>query len=249
MSIKVMSQVWDSSASEGYRLLVMLALADHADDDGYCYPGLARIAAKCRISESTTRRCIAEMVERGELVVDQNKGAACNGGHTNRYRVIVHNRPQISADVQGGVSVTPPVTTVTPPSLSEPVKGGVTALTPKPSVEPSGKPSAVSQALTSFLTKFIEMDTLDFAEAWDDWLVYRKKRKLKPYADGGLATLEMLSKLGPDRAIAAIHHSRSQNYQGIYEPREKRTGRDSNRNAGTYNEGRSKSWKGFERTS
>lgn len=118
--------------------------------------------------------------------------------------------------------------------------------------EPSKKadvPSAVSVALTSFLAKFIEMDTLDFAEAWDDWLTYRKKRKLKPYADGGLATLEMLSKLGPDRAIAAIHHSRSQNYQGIYEPREKRTGRDSNRNAGTYNEGRSKSWKGFERTS
>jgi hypothetical protein len=38
MSIKVMSQVWEHSTRKGTRLLLLLALADFANDEGICYP-------------------------------------------------------------------------------------------------------------------------------------------------------------------------------------------------------------------
>ena len=40
MSIRVMTQVWDTSEQKGSALLLLLALADHAADDGFCWPGI-----------------------------------------------------------------------------------------------------------------------------------------------------------------------------------------------------------------
>ena len=40
MSIKRMNAVWNLSKQSGSALLVLLALADRADDDGFCWPGL-----------------------------------------------------------------------------------------------------------------------------------------------------------------------------------------------------------------
>jgi len=46
MSIKVMSYVWEASKAKGSELLLLLAIADHAADDGYCWPGIPRWRGK-----------------------------------------------------------------------------------------------------------------------------------------------------------------------------------------------------------
>ena len=56
MSIKAMSWVWDNSPYEGVGLLVHLALADFADDQGVCWPSQKRISDKCKSSERHVRR-------------------------------------------------------------------------------------------------------------------------------------------------------------------------------------------------
>ncbi|HRO13303.1 helix-turn-helix domain-containing protein [Amaricoccus sp.] len=43
MSIKLMSAVWERLELDPYERLVSLSLADHADDDGLCYPSVARL--------------------------------------------------------------------------------------------------------------------------------------------------------------------------------------------------------------
>jgi hypothetical protein len=43
MSIKIMAAVWELNLPQNQKL-VLLALADHADDRGTCYPSVARIA-------------------------------------------------------------------------------------------------------------------------------------------------------------------------------------------------------------
>ena len=43
MSVKIMSQVWELDLPHNAQSL-FLALADHADDDGYCYPSVGRVA-------------------------------------------------------------------------------------------------------------------------------------------------------------------------------------------------------------
>lgn len=84
MSIKVMSRVWDHSEQEGSRLLVLLAMADWADDDGYCWPKIAVLAHKARVDERTVQRCLADLVEAKEL----ERSGGGGRGRSSTYRVV-----------------------------------------------------------------------------------------------------------------------------------------------------------------
>jgi len=65
-----------------------------------------------------------------------------------------------------------------------------------------------------------ELNFVAFHAAWARWCHYRKERKLPAYKPMGLqAQLSKLAKIGMTSAIAAIEHSITQNYQGIYEDR------------------------------
>lgn len=60
----------------------------------------------------------------------------------------------------------------------------------------------------------------DFAKAWAEWAEYRRQAKLKAYTQiGAKQQLSALSKLGKERAIAAINNSIANGYQGIFEPK------------------------------
>lgn len=86
MSIKVSSFVWDNSqASEG-ALLVLLAIADFAHDDGTgAWPTVATLGRKARLSERGVQYAIRRLEELGELVVGYKAGP----GGRNLYRVIL----------------------------------------------------------------------------------------------------------------------------------------------------------------
>lgn len=51
MSIRIMTSVWDDGPDDKGELLVLLALADNANDDGYCWPSISYLSRKCRLSE------------------------------------------------------------------------------------------------------------------------------------------------------------------------------------------------------
>lgn len=85
MSVRVSSRVWESSAQSGGGLLMLLAIADFADDDGVAFPAVATLAARCRITVRSAHRLIAELRASGELVVAS--GAGPRGA--NVYRIVV----------------------------------------------------------------------------------------------------------------------------------------------------------------
>ena len=66
--------------------LVLLAIADHADDRGHCWPSVDRIAAKARISARQTQRVISRLEAAGYLQIDRPKTGRT---HTNRYTVTI----------------------------------------------------------------------------------------------------------------------------------------------------------------
>lgn len=101
MSIRVMSEVWDRSTQKGAALLLLLALADHANDKGDgIRVGRARMKAKIRArSLRTVDALVAKLVESGELSQTHEGG---NGpGDVHQYRVNVARlgqspgRPQV----------------------------------------------------------------------------------------------------------------------------------------------------------
>lgn len=88
MSIKVQSWVYQDSEARGNERLVLLAIADEANDDGTnAYPGIATIAHKARLNERTTMRCLDRLEEAGRLKVvrPERKGR----GYSNTYVVVM----------------------------------------------------------------------------------------------------------------------------------------------------------------
>lgn len=62
MSIKVMSWAWSLNVKSNLKL-ILLALADHADDMGRCWPGIEGIAEKCSMNRVTVCRNIKELLK------------------------------------------------------------------------------------------------------------------------------------------------------------------------------------------
>ena len=79
MSLKAMNWVWDHSPAVGTELLVLLAIADNADDAGAnAYPSTDTLARKTRLDTRTVQRVIRRLEERGHVVVDRGGGRAAN---------------------------------------------------------------------------------------------------------------------------------------------------------------------------
>lgn len=76
MSIKHMSDVWQYSKAEGSALLLLLALADYATQDGICKYAISTLAARCRRSPKQTRRLLQELESLGEIAPAPRPGTS-----------------------------------------------------------------------------------------------------------------------------------------------------------------------------
>ncbi|KPL90746.1 helix-turn-helix domain-containing protein [Herpetosiphon geysericola] len=71
-----------SKASKGAYALLQ-ALAIFADDNGFAWPGIATLAAYCRLSERQIQRLLKELVASGEITIVPNAGKH----RTNGYQI------------------------------------------------------------------------------------------------------------------------------------------------------------------
>lgn len=112
MSVRWITVVWEKSPYKGERLLLHLALADYANDEGTCFPSQRTLAHKARCSQNFVRVCLNQMVEDGYLAVQKE----ANGrGRTATYLL---KKPHLrNGDLANGDSAereTPFVETITP---------------------------------------------------------------------------------------------------------------------------------------
>lgn len=78
-----MSAVWELADLSQSETLVLLALADHANDDGLCWPSIAGLAQKARLERRATQYVMKRLEKRGLLQISRGTGK----GHTSRYRL------------------------------------------------------------------------------------------------------------------------------------------------------------------
>lgn len=75
MSVRCMARVWENSAHKGSNLLLLLAVADYAHDDGTnAFPRIETLATKTRLSERSVTRLLGKLVKSGELRIEQRPG-------------------------------------------------------------------------------------------------------------------------------------------------------------------------------
>lgn len=86
MSIDVMKAVWESSQHSETDLVVMLALADMANVDGYCFPSIPTLAQRARRQVRSMINTLERLSESGEVFIDKSRGR----NHHNRYVITIN---------------------------------------------------------------------------------------------------------------------------------------------------------------
>jgi hypothetical protein len=137
MSVHVSSVVWSHSHSTGNARLILICLADQANDEGWCWPSIGNIMKRCVLDERTVQRRLEALEKSGEVT------RHFRPGRSTMYRVEVeallsHEPPptpgasDTPVSLPGVSPVTPtPVTSVTPPP---------SPVTPRTVREPSREP-------------------------------------------------------------------------------------------------------------
>ena len=82
MSVRWITAVWEGSPYKGERLLIHLALADFANDEGICWPSQRTLAHKARCTEGFVGVALKQMMLDGFLEVER---AAAGRGNPARY--------------------------------------------------------------------------------------------------------------------------------------------------------------------
>lgn len=85
-----MNWAWEQRLAPGPKLILM-ALADAADDDGICWPSVARVSSKCCVSTRTVQRVIQEFTAIDLLIVT-SRFSATGRQKSNGYRLQFGNR-------------------------------------------------------------------------------------------------------------------------------------------------------------
>lgn len=128
-----MHYVWETSPTTGSQRLMLLAIADAANDDGVCFPGVGTLAKKLNTTERNAQKLIRSLAKAGEITIHTGKGIKTAHGWTNRYNMTFN-----------GVSISTPramsVSKVTPQEVNASTPQEVSKVTPYPIVEPSVEP-------------------------------------------------------------------------------------------------------------
>jgi Helix-turn-helix domain len=79
MSLRMMTLVWEKSNQKGSELLLLLAIADNANDQGIAYPSTKTLAKKTRLDRRHVKKLIRALERTGELRVAIGAGPrGCN---------------------------------------------------------------------------------------------------------------------------------------------------------------------------
>ena len=88
MSMDLMVRVMKVKVGNPLRKLVLLKLADNANDHGECWPSVPHIAQQCEISERSVQNHLRELAASGFLWIEERKGK--NGlNQSNMYHLTI----------------------------------------------------------------------------------------------------------------------------------------------------------------
>ncbi|MCP1440806.1 hypothetical protein J3D56_004242 [Erwinia persicina] len=214
MSMNLMAKAMSITVGNPLRKLVLIKLADNANDKGECWPSYQHIADQCEISKRSVMRHIDDLCEFGFLRKEYRPGPKGNSsniyhlsldGDRESPRVVTESHPP------GDRESPPPSDTVSPRTSHsfEPVKEPITPKSPKG--ESKGF-NPLEVTIPEWLNE----------QAWREWVQYRSQSK-KPIKTAltvskAFNLLKECFDEGHDPA-EVINTSIANGYQGLFKPK------------------------------
>ncbi len=202
-----MTAVWAIDLPDSQKI-VLLALADCANDEGLCWPSMATLSKKCSKGERTVQGVIKDLVSNGHLSRTEVPGKGC--------KYIVHPRSgcapaeaapaQPTAATPAAAADKPSRTTISGLSYDKPIRAKARKPNPFPMLDCT------------------EPDT------WADFLTNRNKKRLPNTASAhrkletDLAAMAVRTGWPPGEVFAACV---AKGWGAIYDPRDEDDGRRS----------------------
>jgi hypothetical protein len=94
VSVRASTWAWSLEEVMGSEALVLLALADQANDEGLCWPSQEKLAPKARQSVSTLRRSLRSLEKMGLLTTITR--SSTRGRRSNLYLLHIGAKPDLS---------------------------------------------------------------------------------------------------------------------------------------------------------
>jgi hypothetical protein len=141
VSIQAVGWVLEHSEATGNDRLVMISLANHADEERVCWPGVETICHEACVSRATAFRALDRLREQGEIHAVPLSGLTAK--QRERYEKIRPDRRPVVYRMTGSHSETASnsgVSVDAPRGLTT-IPDGVSRVRPEPSVKPSLEPS------------------------------------------------------------------------------------------------------------
>lgn len=212
-----METVWRLSGLTATEKLVLLALADHADDEGgNAYPAVRRIAERTGLSSRSIHRALGRLSRKGGEIRRVGKAPT---GRADRRPILYSLVPLLNGVTESHrATQSHPVEAARGDRESltgcQPVTHGVTESHPnhqRTIKEPRKKaPSALDVQIPESLAGN------GFAPKWREFLEYRATVRRKPVSAS--AAKKLLAKLArcPETANQAIDQSIENDWQGLF---------------------------------
>ena len=132
-----MSAVFERGPKDTTQRFVLLALADRANHEGYCWPSYADIAARCAISRSTAIRAVKALEADGWLTRQERWQPDQSQQATNGYFINSQRLGVVAQRDRGSSTVTPPLVAQRHQGSRTAPLGVVAQCDPNPHIEPS----------------------------------------------------------------------------------------------------------------
>lgn len=198
-----MTQAWDTECSNHTTKLVLIALADNANDQGVCWPSVPTLAKKCGLTRQGVMAQIGKLEEAKLLTVERTNGRG------NRYVL----NPSTRLTTHPSTRLTPPVNAVDA-HPSTPLTGPVNAVDPNHKEPPLEPPRTGGKFVLP-----VGLAKSPLAEAWEEWLTYRKELRAPMTPSTFARQVKLLGELSPERGAACIQFSITNGWRGLFPER------------------------------
>lgn len=129
MSFTLVAKVMSLKVGSLPRKMVLLKLADQANDDGLCWPSYQTIAESCELSRRSVIRHIQQLETDGYLTITKTYDKSNKKNFSNRYTLTLNRGDRLSlvtGEAPSGDSVSLPSDSVSPEPINEPINEPIT---------------------------------------------------------------------------------------------------------------------------